>query len=344
VDVAKDALDQDYPKELYEVIVIADSFKPETLAALRKLPIRVVEVVFDVSKKSKALNKCMEIIGDDYEIAMILDADNLMAHDVLSKINDAFNRGFLAVQGHRMAKNTNTNFAILDAISEEINNSIFREGHRVLGLSSALIGSGMGIDYALYKKTMADVDSVGEDKEVEMRLLSQGYTIEYVKDANVYDEKTSKSQVFVNQRRRWIAAQLIQFKDYFFIGFKSFITKGNIDFFDKVIQMIQPPRILLSGILFLFTLTSGLVHFLELEIIGQFFILGFYYWLTIFLLTAITLAITVPKKFYNLKTFIALLSLPLGFVLMMLSLFKVKGAGSKFIHTTHSHTGEVKKH
>jgi hypothetical protein len=48
-----------------------------------------------------------------------------------------------AVQGHRTAKNTNNSWAILDAISEEINNNIFRKGHRVLGLSSAIIGSGM---------------------------------------------------------------------------------------------------------------------------------------------------------------------------------------------------------
>lgn len=344
VDVAKDALEQDYPKELFEVIVIADSFKPATLEALRKLPITVVEVVFEVSKKSKALNKCMEIIGDDYDVAMILDADNLMAHDVLKKINDAFNRGFLAVQGHRMAKNTNTNFAVLDAISEEINNSIFREGHRVLGLSSALIGSGMAIDYQLYKETMASVDSVGEDKEVEMKLLMQGYTIEYVKDANVYDEKTSKSDVFVNQRRRWIAAQLMHFKDYFFIGFWHFISKGNFDFFDKVVQMIQPPRILLSGILFLFTLISGISHFFGNESINAFFVLGFYFWLPLFIATTLTLMVAVPRKFYTRKTFRALLSLPHGFVLMLMSLLKIRGAGSKFIHTTHSHTGEVKKH
>ncbi|HFB62169.1 MAG TPA: glycosyltransferase, partial [Bacteroidetes bacterium] len=169
VDVARKATQQDYPKDKFEVIVIADSFQKETLDALRKLPIRVVEVVFEVSKKSKALNKCMEVIGDDYDVAFVLDADNIMEKDVLKKINAAFDRGFDAVQGHRTAKNLNADFAILDALSEEINNHIFRKGHRVLGISSALIGSGMGLDYALFKRTMATVDSVGEDKEVELK-------------------------------------------------------------------------------------------------------------------------------------------------------------------------------
>ncbi len=343
VEVAKDALKQDYPKDKFEVIVIADSFKLETLEALRKLPVRVVEVVFEISKKSKALNKCMETIGDDYDIAMILDADNLMARNVLTLMNQTFEMGFVAVQGHRTAKNTNTAFAVLDAVSEEINNSIFRKGHRALGLSSALIGSGMAIEYALFKKTMATVDSVGEDKEVELKLLKQSYTIEYADDAWVYDEKTSKSDVFVNQRRRWIAAQLVYFRHYFFSGVYHLFRSGNIDYFDKVIQMVQPPRILLSGLLLIITLCSSLAYIFLRQFTEQFFILSYQYWALLFLFTVMALLIAVPKRLYTAKTFRALLSLPLGFLLMIMSILRIKGASKRFIHTTHSHTGDVEK-
>jgi cellulose synthase/poly-beta-1,6-N-acetylglucosamine synthase-like glycosyltransferase len=343
VDVARDALEQDYPPELFEVIVIADSFKPETLEALKALPIRVVEVVFEISKKSKALNKCMEEIGDDYEIAMILDADNIMAHDVLSKINEAFDQGFLAVQGHRMAKNTNTYYAVLDAISEEINNNIFRKGHRVLGLSSALIGSGMGIDYALFKKTMATVDSVGEDKEVELKLLKQGYKIEYLHDARIFDEKTSKSDVFVNQRRRWIAAQFEYFKNYFFNGLFHLLRYGNVDYFDKVMQMVQPPRILLTGMLFIILFTSFLIEILSLYTIQSLFLFNYKVWLIMFLVAVVMLLIATPGKLYNMKLLKALLYIPHGFILMLTSLLRIKGASKKFIHTTHDHTEKFEK-
>lgn len=343
IEVAKDALEQDYPSDKYEVIVIADSFKPETIEALKELPIRVVEVVFEVSKKSKALNKCMEIIGDDYDVALILDADNIMAHNVLEIINDSFNRGYLAVQGHRMAKNTNTPYAVLDAISEEINNSIFRKGHRVLGFSSALIGSGMGIDYALFKKTMATVDSVGEDKEVELKLLKQGYKIEYAEDAWVYDEKTSKSDVFVNQRRRWIAAQLVYFKDYYFDGLIHLFRYGKVDYFDKVMQMIQPPRILLTGMLFILTVISFVARFSGAENLGAYFMSTFELWLGLFIFTVVVLLMATPAKFYNFKTLKAIFYIPHGFVLMVTSLLKIKGASKKFIHTTHEHTEKFEK-
>ncbi len=342
VGVAKKATQQDYPKDKFEVIVIADSFKKETLEALRKLSIRVVEVVFEVSKKSKALNKCMEVIGDDYDIAFVLDADNVMEKDVLKKINAAFDRGFDAVQGHRTAKNLNADFAILDALSEEINNHIFRKGHRVLGISSALIGSGMGIDYALFKKTMATVDSVGEDKEVELKIIRDNHTIEYVHDAIIYDEKTQESSNFVNQRRRWIAAQLDYFRNYFPDGLKALITKGNFDYFDKVLQMVQPPRILLSGILFILSVLYGIIHFLPYPALQQFFAPGFYEWLGLFVATALALLFAIPRKFYNKRTFAALMSLPKGFVLMFISLLKIKGATQKFLHTEHSHTDDIK--
>lgn len=342
VNVAEEATNQDYPKEKYDVIVIADSFSESTLKELRKLPIRVEVVEFEVSKKSKALNLCMERIGNDYDIAMILDADNIMKPDVLSKINMAFERGYTAVQGHRTAKNSNANFAILDALSEEINNHIFRKGHRVLGLSSALIGSGMGLDYHLFKSTMATVDSVGEDKEVELKIIRNNHKIEYVHDAIIYDEKTSKPDVFVNQRRRWIAAQLDYFKSNFLDGVGQLITKGNIDYFDKVVQMIMPPRIILAGILFILSFITSIFYFFPISGFNSLFISGFLAWFLIFGLTSLGLIISIPGSFYNRKTLTALLKVPHGFILMMTSLFRIKGASKKFLHTTHGHVEDTK--
>ncbi|HMM10875.1 MAG TPA: glycosyltransferase family 2 protein [Bacteroidales bacterium] len=343
IGVAKDALEQDYPADRFEVIVIADTFKKETLDALREIPVRVVEVVFEVSKKSKALNKCMEVIGDDYDIAVILDADNIMDHSVLRQFNEAFERGFVAVQGHRTAKNLNTSYAVLDAISEEINNSIFRKGHRALGLSSALIGSGMAMDYKLYKSTMATIDSVGEDKEVELKFLRDGITIEYLPDANVFDEKTSRSDVFVNQRRRWLAAQFVYVRTHFFDGVVQLITKGNVDYFDKVVQFMQPPRILLTGTAFLFSLFYLLIWLFWSDFYDQ-LALGFVHWVALFVLSSLILLISTPGRFFTKNTLTALFYLPAGFLLMLKSLLKIRGASKRFIHTTHDHTDHhVKK-
>ncbi len=341
IDVAKDALNQDYPKENYDVVIIADSFQPETLSALRQLPVKLIEVSFEKSTKSKALNKAMAELGDAYDVALILDADNMMKPDFVAKINQAFDRGYIAVQGHRAAKNLNTSFAILDAISEEVNNSIFRKGHRVLGLSSALIGSGMAFDYAFFKEIMSNVKAIGGfDKELELKMLRDRIKIEYVDNALVLDEKVQKSDVFANQRRRWLSAQFIYFRRFIGSGLYHLFLKGNIDFFDKVIQMIQPPRVLLIGIVSIFTTIYALFQLPILEGLSNWLALSFHDWKYIFALTFIAFIASIPVKFYNIETLKAIITLPKAFFVMAASMLKLKGANKKFIHTQH---GEVEK-
>ena len=332
IEVAKDALAQDYPQGYYDVVIIADSFQPETLAMLREMPIKVIEVKFEKSTKSKALNKAMEQLEGPYDIAVVLDADNLMAEDFLTKINSAFERNFMAVQGHRAAKNMDTALAILDAASEEINNHIFRKGHRVLGLSSAIIGSGMAFRYNFFKNMMQGVTAVGGfDKEIELHMLKHRHKIDYLDDAVVYDEKVQKDEVFSNQRRRWLSAQLHYFRQDFLSSLLALFTKGNIDYFDKAIQFIQPPRILLLGAV---TLSSA--FFIFLNILWKFPVMPVLAWLILWSACILAFLFSVPRSFYNTQTLTALASLPKGMLLMLGSLLKIKGANKQFIHTKHS--------
>jgi cellulose synthase/poly-beta-1,6-N-acetylglucosamine synthase-like glycosyltransferase len=331
LEVALKASQQNYPQELYDVVVIADSLQEKTLEKLRAMPIRVVVVSFDKSTKAKALNVALAQTEDIYDLAFVIDADNIMEPDFLLKINQSYNAGFKAIQGHRVAKNTNTAVSLLDAVSEEINNSIFRQGHRALGVSSAFIGSGLAIEYPLFKTLMKDVSSVGEDKELELFLLRQGYTIEYVADAMVYDEKIQEYGNMVNQRRRWLFAQFDFFGKFFFAGFGE-LFRGNFGFFDKVIQQGLLPRSILIGICGLIAIT-GLV-FLALGInpgttwLPQ-------VWLAIIIMLILALAIAIPRKFYTFRLLRAMLYLPKGIVIMFISLVKSRFSGNTFFHTKH---------
>jgi cellulose synthase/poly-beta-1,6-N-acetylglucosamine synthase-like glycosyltransferase len=339
LEVAEASLNQTYPSESFDVVVIADSFQPETIAALKKMPIKVIEVVFEKSTKSKALNAAMAAIGDDYQVAVVLDADNIMAPDFLYKINQAFESGFIAVQGHRMAKNMNTTMALLDSVSEEINNHIFRKGHRVAGLSSALIGSGMAFQYDLFKKRMTEIKAIGGfDKELELTMLRDRIKIEYLDDALVLDEKVQKQAVFENQRRRWLSAQFVYFRRFALDGLIQFLTRFNIDYLDKVYQMIQPPRILLLGIMTILTAIMGAASLINYMWTSEFLALSFLCWFVVWILTVLAFAFSVNRKFYTKQTLLALLTLPMGFWLMFRSLFKLKGANKTFIHTQHGVT------
>lgn len=333
IEVATEALKQDYPADKYDVVIIADSFEKETLIKLGSMPIKLIEVSFDKSTKSKALNKAMEQLPDVYDLAVVLDADNIMATDFLKKINTAFDGNYMAVQGHRTAKNVNNSWAILDAISEEINNNIFRKGHRVVGLSSAIIGSGMAFKYDYFKALMSTVTAVGGfDKEIELKMLKAGYKIAYLEDAVVYDEKVQKADVFGNQRRRWLSAQLHYFRKDFFTALGHLFTKGNVDYFDKAIQFIQPPRILLLGAVVLSAaLFLALNHFIGYPQFSS-------AWVMLAIACFLSFLFSVPRSFYNAGTLKAVLSFPKGMLMMLLSLLRIKGANQKFIHTKHTAT------
>lgn len=309
VETARAALAHIYAGK-FEVIVIADSFSPVTMQALKRLPVKVIEVCFTKSTKGKALQKAMELTSHDpMDIIIVLDADNQMAPGFLYAVNNAFAAGHTAVQGHRTAKNLNTSFAFLDACTEEINNNIFRRGHTAAGLPSALIGSGMAFSYPLFESLMTGIgDTAGEDKEFEFRIIRQNFDIAFLDGAFVYDEKVSKKEVFSKQRSRWLAMQFEYFQKYFAEGF-GLLLKGNIAFFNKSFQTFLIPSVMLVatvGLWWTYTAIfsqSWLIHSSSL----------------LFAL-AISLFSGIPAKWYNKQLLSAILNIPAALIGMVKAL------------------------
>ena len=98
------------------------------------------------------------------------------------------------------------------------------------------------------------------------------------------------------------------------------------DYFDKAIQFIQPPRIMLLGTLIIINVFSVLFNTED----------WMKAWLYVLGAVVLTFFFSIPFKFYNFKTLLAIISLPKAFVLMFISLLKIRGANKKFIHTEHT--------
>ncbi|MEM6763325.1 MAG: glycosyltransferase family 2 protein [Bacteroidota bacterium] len=321
---AKKALALQYPAKDFDVWVIADSLQNETLQKLKKSKVKLVEVSFDSSTKAKALNTAMKRMPNKYELVFILDADNIAQQDALMKIRQAYLSGYKVIQAHRVAKNLNTGFSVLDGISEEINNHIFSKGHRAVGLSSRLVGSGMAFEYQLFKKTMKNIKAVGGfDKELELKLLKEGHKFEYLHKVKVYDEKVSKGDVFARQRSRWIAAQFYYAARFFPNACWHLISRFNLDYFDKALQMILPPRLLLLGVISIAGITAWFWRGMSLL------------WCVLAVGMVLAFLISVPKYFFHPRYLKKLVLLPYAFLLMMLAMLKIKGANKTFYHTPH---------
>ncbi len=320
-------MQQNYPSALFKCVVLADAFQPSTIDQIQKTGAEVFELPEDENRnKAKSIQKYLSAFYERFDACIVLDADNCINDNMLQKANSYLQNGARIIQAKRVAKNENNSMSRLDALSEIINNHIFRKGQRALGFSASLIGSGMIIEMNLFRMVMENMNVIsGFDKEMELRILKNNLTIEYAEDILVYDEKVSNHQVYVNQRRRWTYAQIFFLKKNILNAFMHLVSKGNSDYFNKVIQFALMPRVLclgLSLILIPIAAFAGIVYFLLSLLIAA------------LIATALLLALKSELKITELFTLSK--KLPAVFTGMLIAVVTSQQASKKFIHTPHN--------
>ncbi|MEP6748242.1 MAG: glycosyltransferase family 2 protein [Bacteroidota bacterium] len=328
-DTAFKASQHNYPKDKYTVIVVADKLQPETVLKLRQIPVEVLEV--DANMKSRSVHAALHFLDENsFDIAVLLDADNIMGEDCLEKINDAFAHGCEAVQCHRTAKNQETSVAVLDAISEEININLFRRGPAVVGISAAPVGSGMAFTFQLLKQIFSVehiLTNPGEDREIDMQLMKQKIFMHFIDDAYVYDEKVSDAGVFEKQRVRWLEAQLNHITRFSDADMKN--APRTPVYYVKFFQNFLLPRLLLIMVLGLLSILLGFQWVFSFNILMP----APAYWLSLVVMYAFVLILSVPGRFYAISTLKAVAQVPILMISMIKALLKIKTGRKEFIHT-----------
>lgn len=315
-------LQQTYPKENYQVVVISDHMQPETNRLLSTYSITLLTPTFEKSSKAKAMQYAINNLVDHYDYVVILDADNIVSKEFLLQLNNLCQVGHQAIQCHRCAKNSDNDIAVLDGVSEEINNTLFRKAHNNIRLSSALIGSGMCFQYKLFKKNVFDLKTAGEDREMEALLLSQKVFIKYAPDIYVYDEKVKSQTNFQRQRMRWMTAQ-VQSLLSMLPQIPKAIANGNINYIDKTMQQALIPRsILITGI--------GMVSLLTTLFAPTWCIK----WWILFGVLAVSLFIAIPPQL-RIGSFSKILTIPILVMHLLSNILHINRKNTDFIHTTH---------
>ncbi len=320
-----------YNESSFSFVVIADQLKQETIKSLKKIDPKVYvhEVNFIQSTKVKSLNSAIKDYSrKGFDYIVILDADNIMHPNFLKNINICIKNGYLAIQGRRMAKNKNNSLSILDGLSEEINNSIFRKGGNVLGLSSPISGSGMAFKYELLENILSSESALGGfDKMLQVRIIEQNIKIRFCENAVVYDEKTDDKDVFKNQRKRWLNSHFLYFTKFLRNGIRG-ILRFNYDLFNLTVfihgLLPRSFNIIIIGLMLFISFFTPDIYFLK-----------FNHWLLIFLSFVTANLIAIPKEYLNIDSLRALRGLPVAFLNMFLALIKIKESNKSFIHTPH---------
>ncbi len=266
-------LGQVYPMRLFDVVVISDHQSEMTNMKLAQYPITLLTPDFEESTKAKSLQYAILNLPEFkiYDIALVLDADNIVGQEFLTQVNDAFETAATkAIQLHRISRNRDTAAARMGSIFEEINNNIFRRGHIIMGMSAALAGSGTAYDFNWFKTNVMKAKTAGEDKEMEALLLRQGYFIDYFDSILVYGEKKRTTVKMNEQHGRWAWQQIQNFiRNIKFLP--GAIFRKQYDLADKIIQWMLVPRTTMVGIIMLMSIV---LPFIYMTLVIKWWILG----------------------------------------------------------------------
>lgn len=228
---------QTYPKDNYEVFVIADNCDDNTADIARKNGATVYERFNRVSVgKGYALEELLTRIRENHEDVfdafIVFDADNIVKEDYLEQMNISYCKGNKIIAGYINSKNFASNWLSAGYSLFLLKKNRFLNNARyILGLSCAINGTGF-----LFDKEIVDdwpYHTLTEDIEFTVAQVCKHNKIAYCDKAVLYDEQPTDFKQSFYQRLRWAKGYLQVIQKYFVKLLKG-IGEGDFSCYDML--------------------------------------------------------------------------------------------------------------
>ena len=246
--------EQDYPKELYDIYVIADNCTDST-AAIAKDAGAIVYKRFDEANKTKGhalqwfLRQKIEE-NADYDAFCVFDADNIVDKNFLKSLNKKLCQGEEIVQGYRDIKNpTDSWVAGGYAIFYWMMNRFYHLARYNLGLSPLINGTGFMVKFDIVKPNGWQTITLTEDIEFSLINIANGRKLGWATDAVVYDEQPVHFMQSWSQRSRWTVGHLQCMKHYTKDLAKGVVKNKTLMNFDGLLYMFGIPMMIFTLLL-----------------------------------------------------------------------------------------------
>lgn len=245
---------QNYPRELFDVFVIADNCSDKT-ARIAQDHGAMVHIRDDNTKRGKgyALEWMFERIfrmNSRYDAVAVFDADNLVSTNFLWEMNIQLCKGHKVVQGFIDSKNPFDSWITCSySIAFWLSNRIFQLPRYYLKLSCGLCGTGFCIDTSVLNELKWGATCLTEDLEYTMKLALNGIKIAWAHDAIVYDEKPITLRQSWRQRKRWMQGHADCASRYLRPLFKQAFLQGDLTALDCALYLFQPIRLIFVGLM-----------------------------------------------------------------------------------------------
>ncbi len=255
---------QNYPKELYDVFVVANNCTDNTSSIALSHNAKVIEGRTGIKSKGDALKLAFSELKDfDYQVYAIFDADNIVHPEFLNKMNDAVCAGYQIAQGFRDSKNpSDTWVSSCYSIHYLIHNTFLNKARRNIEKSSFINGTGFIMTKKLIEKRGYDSKTLTEDIEMTVKCALYDESICFVQDAITYDEQVTTFSESWKQRKRWSVGTVQCLKIYCNKLIKKGIKRQEFSCMDSFVYLISP-------LVQFLVLVSYIMHFVISMVKGQ---------------------------------------------------------------------------
>lgn len=198
---------QNYPKDLYDIIVIPNNCTDDTEGAALRAGVKVMHCTGPVATKGEVLHQILDCIMGSYDAYLVFDADNIVDSEFLSRMNDAVAAGAKVAKSRQYALNPYDNWVSggYDLYFQS-HTILHNRGRAPFNLSAKLVGTGFMVTDALLQEMGGwNTVTLTEDIEFASQCAMLGYKVYFVPDAITYDEQPLSFKVSMRQRWRWSA-------------------------------------------------------------------------------------------------------------------------------------------
>jgi hypothetical protein len=205
-------LDQGYPRELFDVIVIADNCTDQTAAVAGEAGAEVlVRDEPDVRGKGRALRWAMDQLLErtpGYDAFAVVDADSTAGRDFLAALVRPLEEGAGAAQAESRLIDDGSGAAAFRSGAFRLVNWVRPAGRAVLGLGCNLQGNGMLVSADVLRRRPWDAFSATEDLEYSIGLLLSGIRARFAGGAVVESPAAPSREAAADQQLRWEGGKL----------------------------------------------------------------------------------------------------------------------------------------
>jgi len=255
-----------YPRELYDVVVVADNCTDETAAIARSEGARVLERTDAVHRgKGYALRWCFDKVLQQqpaYDAVVVIDADTTVSGNYLTALNAAIGDGAQVMQTSDLVEpcpGVWTTEAI--RLSFVLYNYVRPLGRKALGFSAGLRGNGMCFASSALRTVPWHAYSKAEDLEYGLQMIIAGYPIRFVPEAVALATMPQQAANAESQRARWEGGRLAVIRRYTGPLLASAFTRASLSSIDAFIDLVTPAFVnmmAVSGLLALLMLAAAL--------------------------------------------------------------------------------------